>query len=193
MYAAVSAASAFKMYPCTHCKAFPCSMMPKHWQALSTMQSCRKCGCICVHEQANSLKSSPELQFCSCRDQTKILLGKHFNSSLQEVLTTDRLIFGDYLVPGADPRVYTQVTDMERLVKVCFIIHNMPELHCFKHPHIAMQPCLKNTLSQHTDTINSCKAVNCSTLPDHWIFIRTGPRITRVSAFYSVSPLYFSA
>ncbi|KAL0019092.1 hypothetical protein WJX77_000912 [Trebouxia sp. C0004] len=52
------------------------------------------------------------------RDQTKILLGKHFNSQLQEVLTTDRLVFGDYLVPGADPRVYTQVTDMERLVKV---------------------------------------------------------------------------
>ena len=37
---------------------------------------------------------------------------------MEEVLTTDRLVFGDYLVPGADPKVYTQVTDMTRLVKV---------------------------------------------------------------------------
>ena len=78
-----------------------------------------------MHEQA----ASPEaflIFFGSCRDQTKILLGKHFNSPLQEVLTTDRLVFGDYLVPGADPRVYTQVTDMERLVKVCCVIHSSP-------------------------------------------------------------------
>ena len=39
---------------------------------------------------------------------------------MEEVLTADRLVFGDYLVPGADPKVYTQVTDMTRLVKVFF-------------------------------------------------------------------------
>ena len=37
---------------------------------------------------------------------------------MEEVLTSDRLVFGDYLVPGADPKVYAQVTDMTRLVKV---------------------------------------------------------------------------
>lgn len=37
---------------------------------------------------------------------------------MEEVLTSDRLVFGDYLIPGADPKVYTQVTDMTRLVKV---------------------------------------------------------------------------
>ncbi len=82
-----------------------------------------------MHEQAASPRIGPEIRLCSRRDQTKILLGKHFNSPLQEVLTTDRLVFGDYLVPGADPRVYTQVTDMERLVKVCCVIHTMPKLH----------------------------------------------------------------
>ena len=37
---------------------------------------------------------------------------------MDEVVMSDRVIFGDYLIPGADPRVYTQVTDMSRLVKV---------------------------------------------------------------------------
>lgn len=39
---------------------------------------------------------------------------------MEEVLTSDRLVFGDYLIPGADPKVYTQVTDMTRLVKVWY-------------------------------------------------------------------------
>ena len=53
-----------------------------------------------------------------CRDQTKVLLNKHFNAHMDDVVTADRLVFGDYLVPSADPRVYAQVTDMARLVKV---------------------------------------------------------------------------
>ncbi len=56
---------------------------------------------------------------------------------------------------------------MERLVKVCFVIHNMPELLPFKHHHTAMQTCIENTLSWHTDTINSCTAVHSNTLPDY--------------------------
>ncbi len=91
-----------------------------------------------LHEQADSPRSNPDLRSDSCSDQTKILLGKHFNTPLQEVLTTDRLVFGDYLVPGADPRVYTQVTDMERLVKVCCTIHTAQILPSCKHPHTAM-------------------------------------------------------
>ena len=34
-----------------------------------------------------------------------------------DIVTTERLIFGDYLVPGAEPRVYAQATDMDKLVK----------------------------------------------------------------------------
>jgi hypothetical protein len=34
------------------------------------------------------------------------------------VVTTPRLVFADFMVPGADPRVYGQVSDMGRLVKV---------------------------------------------------------------------------
>eukprot|EP00899_Mesostigma_viride_P012150 jgi/Mesvir1/20936/Mv08007-RA.1 len=35
-----------------------------------------------------------------------------------DVVTADRIIYGDYLVPQADPRVYQQATDMDALVKV---------------------------------------------------------------------------
>ena len=72
-----------------------------------------------VNPSERTLHSENGLQLCyACRDQTKILLGKHFNSPMEDIFTTDRLIFGDYLVPGADPPVYAQVTDMTRLVKV---------------------------------------------------------------------------
>ena len=60
-----------------------------------------------------------QVNLCACRDRTRTLLSKYYNSSLEEVMTSDRLVFGDYLVPGADPKVYTQVTDTTRLVKVC--------------------------------------------------------------------------
>lgn len=33
-------------------------------------------------------------------------------------MTTDRLMYGDYLVPGADPRVYAKITDMDKLRQV---------------------------------------------------------------------------
>eukprot|EP00958_Prasinococcus_capsulatus_P020418 scaffold2645_cov378-Prasinococcus_capsulatus_cf.AAC.23 len=36
--------------------------------------------------------------------------------SYQEVMSADRLIYGDYLIPGADPSVYEQITDMSRLL-----------------------------------------------------------------------------
>lgn len=75
-------------------------------------RKCSACTAIPHDCKTNTTRST-------CRDQTKILLGKHFNSPIGDVLTTDRLVFGDYLVPGADPRVYTQVTDMTRIVKVC--------------------------------------------------------------------------
>ena len=58
----------------------------------------------------------------ACRQRTRTLVSKHFKSSLEEVLPSDRLVFGDYLVPGADPRVYTQVTGVARLVKVSYLV-----------------------------------------------------------------------
>lgn len=46
------------------------------------------------------------------------LLGKHFSLRYEDVVTSERLIFGDFLVPGADPKIYGQITDMGKLVKV---------------------------------------------------------------------------
>lgn len=42
----------------------------------------------------------------------------HFQLRYEDVVTSGRLIYGDFLVPGADPRIYKQITDMPRLVKV---------------------------------------------------------------------------
>lgn len=80
-----------------------------------------------------------------CRDQTKILLGKNFNSPIEDVLTTDRLVFGDYLVPGADPRVYTQVTDMTRLVKVCRFTCALPTVTIRQMPSHASWPACSHS------------------------------------------------
>lgn len=52
-------------------------------------------------------------------DQTLAqLLEKHFRLAWSDVVTTDRLLYGDYLVPGADPKPYVQIADMPQLIKV---------------------------------------------------------------------------
>ena len=51
------------------------------------------------------------------KDTLSRLLDKHFKKSWNDVVTTDRLVYGDYLVPGADPRPYVQIEDMSRLIK----------------------------------------------------------------------------
>ena len=56
-------------------------------------------------------------------DATRARMAKHMvpvddKLGYEQVVTQERLIYGDYLVPGADPKVYTQVTDMDKLVKV---------------------------------------------------------------------------
>jgi hypothetical protein len=43
------------------------------------------------------------------RAQQSALLQRYFGTSYQEVAPQERLIFGDYLSPGADVRPYTQV------------------------------------------------------------------------------------
>ncbi len=53
------------------------------------------------------------------RAQQSSLLGKHFSGlSYGDVVTAERLIYGDFMVPGADPRVYAPIADMGKLVKV---------------------------------------------------------------------------
>ena len=43
-------------------------------------------------------------------------LSQVFNSKYDE-LVTGRLMFGDYIVPGAEPKSYEQVSDFDKLVK----------------------------------------------------------------------------
>ncbi|WIA31960.1 hypothetical protein OEZ86_002815 [Tetradesmus obliquus] len=46
------------------------------------------------------------------------LLQKHFGLDYSQVVSQERLIYGDYLVPGAEPKVYGQVQDMPGLVRL---------------------------------------------------------------------------
>lgn len=64
------------------------------------------------------------------RAQQDTLLSSFFQTTYNEVVPYERLIYGDYLVPGADPRIYSQITDLQRLVKLVEVRckHN---LFCF--------------------------------------------------------------
>ncbi|CAG9466771.1 unnamed protein product [Pedinophyceae sp. YPF-701] len=46
------------------------------------------------------------------------LLKTHFEMAYSDIVKTDRLIYGDFMVPGADPRSYARITDLDRLLKV---------------------------------------------------------------------------
>lgn len=46
------------------------------------------------------------------------LLEMDFGLKYNDVVTAGRLFYGDYLIPGADPKVYAQVADMDQLVRV---------------------------------------------------------------------------
>ena len=46
------------------------------------------------------------------------LLKKHCGQEWSEVITSDRLIFADFMIPGADPKIYTQVSEMHALQKI---------------------------------------------------------------------------
>ncbi|GLC56009.1 hypothetical protein PLESTB_001054700 [Pleodorina starrii] len=52
------------------------------------------------------------------RSQQETLLRQHFNAGYGDIVSSERLIFGDFMVPGADPRIYGEITDLPRLVKV---------------------------------------------------------------------------
>ncbi|KAI9104654.1 dynein heavy chain and region D6 of dynein motor-domain-containing protein [Phlyctochytrium arcticum] len=43
---------------------------------------------------------------------------EHIGVKYSDVVTTEPLLYGDYLTPGADPKVYTEIKDMKRLVKL---------------------------------------------------------------------------
>ncbi|KAG2485619.1 hypothetical protein HYH03_015682 [Edaphochlamys debaryana] len=52
------------------------------------------------------------------RGQQEALLTELFATPYAQVVTAERLIYGDFMVPGADPKVYLQITDMTKLVRV---------------------------------------------------------------------------
>ena len=41
-----------------------------------------------------------------------------FKKNMDALVTTDRIIFGDYMVPGADPKLYIEINDQKQLRKV---------------------------------------------------------------------------
>lgn len=45
-------------------------------------------------------------------------LSEHFGPDYKDVIGGKRIIYGDYLIPGADPKVYMQLSDMNQLIKV---------------------------------------------------------------------------
>jgi len=49
--------------------------------------------------------------------QLKISVTEYFKKKWEQLVTSDRLIFGDYMVPGADPRLYIEVDDQVKLRK----------------------------------------------------------------------------
>ena len=95
---------------------------------------------------------------------------------MEEVVTSGRLVFGDYLVPGADPRVYTQVTDMARLVKV----HAETTLHLYtlESLHRNARACLAPN--------NACSGINTSMMAPHtlWLLCIAKRKIAIFSPYY---------
>ena len=49
---------------------------------------------------------------------TAKLFTEHFGAEQKDVVDTERVIYGDYMVPGAEIRTYAQVKDMTALLKV---------------------------------------------------------------------------
>ena len=43
---------------------------------------------------------------------------QHMNMEWEDTVQTESLIFGDYFIPGADPQIYQQITDMDKLINV---------------------------------------------------------------------------
>ena len=38
-----------------------------------------------------------------------------FGKGFRDVVASERLIFGDFMIPGADPRIYNEINDMEKI------------------------------------------------------------------------------
>eukprot|EP01012_Entosiphon_sulcatum_P030911 TRINITY_DN3847_c0_g1_i1.p1 TRINITY_DN3847_c0_g1~~TRINITY_DN3847_c0_g1_i1.p1 ORF type:complete len:4187 (-),score=787.17 TRINITY_DN3847_c0_g1_i1:47-10915(-) len=45
-------------------------------------------------------------------------LNKHFRMSYGSVVTAERLLYGDFLIPSAEPKIYDEISDLERLANV---------------------------------------------------------------------------
>jgi dynein heavy chain len=49
------------------------------------------------------------------RNQLDTLLDKHFRTEYDTIVTSKYLIYGDYMVPGADPTIYNEIEDLDKL------------------------------------------------------------------------------
>jgi dynein heavy chain len=52
------------------------------------------------------------------KDLVMSTMSRQLDLNWSEVVTIEPIIFGDFLVPGADPKIYTEIRDMRRLVKL---------------------------------------------------------------------------
>jgi dynein heavy chain len=43
---------------------------------------------------------------------------EHLDMNWTDVITTEPILFGDFMTPGADPKVYVEIKDMRKLVKI---------------------------------------------------------------------------
>ncbi|KAJ3395883.1 Dynein heavy chain 1, axonemal [Lobulomyces angularis] len=51
-------------------------------------------------------------------DLVKNTMSDHLQMEWKDVVTSEPLIYGDYMTPGADPRIYIEVKEMRKLVKL---------------------------------------------------------------------------
>lgn len=67
--------------------------------------------------------------------QLKTMVTDCFKKKWEQLVTTDRLIFGDFMVPGADPRLYIEIDD-----QVCVCARGCKRVFLFYCVHMCVCP-----------------------------------------------------
>lgn len=67
--------------------------------------------------------------------QLKTMVTDCFKKKWEQLVTTDRLIFGDFMVPGADPRLYIEIDD-----QVCVCVRSCKRVFLFYCVHMCVCP-----------------------------------------------------
>lgn len=52
------------------------------------------------------------------KELVMLTMSRQLDLNWTDVVTVEPIVYGDYLVPGADPKVYSEIKDMRRLVKL---------------------------------------------------------------------------